>query len=79
MASALRRAAAAVTSITSRNRRTRYQSLPTGGQEDLEDGHDTSNDRIRKTAARRRRIRRDLIIFPLAVIGVCFLAYWVVR
>lgn len=78
MASTVRRAAvAAVTSLTGKTRKPRYQSL-SAGLDDLEDGQSTPTEFIRKTS-RSRNVRRDMILLALAVLGLVGLTYGVIR
>lgn len=73
MASPLQRAAGAVTAFVAGRSRHRYQSLPLAGQGDFDD---IPVERRPKTL-RRRTFRRDVIVFPLSILGILALGYWV--
>ena len=73
MASTLQRAAGAVTAFATGRSRHRYQSLPLAGQGDLDD---IPIERRRKIA-RRSTFRRDVIVFPLSILGILAIGYWV--
>jgi hypothetical protein len=73
MASTLQRAAGAVTAFATGRSRHRYQSLPLAGQGDLDD---IPIER-RRTIPRRSTFRRDVILLPLAILGMLAMGYWV--
>lgn len=73
MASTLQRAAGAITAFATGRSRHRYQSLPLAGQGELDD---IPIERRRKFP-RRSTFRRDVIIFPVCILGILALGYWV--
>jgi hypothetical protein len=73
MASSLQRAAGAITAFATGRSKHRYQSLPLGGEGD----NDIPIERKRKTPLRRSTFRRDIILFPLAILCMLALGYWV--
>jgi hypothetical protein len=73
MASTLQRAAGAITAFATGRSRHRYRSLPLAGQGD----HDIPIERRRKAPLRRSTFRRDVVLFPVALLGILALGYWI--
>jgi hypothetical protein len=74
MTSTLQRAVGAITAFATGRSRHRYQSLPLAGQGDYDD---IPIERRRKAPLRRSTFRRDVVLFPVALLGILALGYWV--
>jgi hypothetical protein len=75
MASTIRRAAAAISSLTTRNRKPRYESLNTA--HDDEEDPVTLSGTVRKATGPRNR-QHDMILLAVAILGLFAISYAVI-